>query len=196
MNLINTKIKPFKCLSLKEDKFVVLSEKDIQKKWSIFFFYPADFTFVCPTELKDLSDCYEDFKKIGAEIYSISTDTHFSHKVWHDQSESIKPIKYYMVSDVNWELTRNFQVMQYFIDDQNQIKETGLSSRATFVIDPECIIRSIEIIVDGVGRSSKELLRKVQAIQHIKRNPQEVCPARWKKGESTLKTNIDLVGKL
>ncbi|ADD79659.1 redoxin domain-containing protein [Candidatus Riesia pediculicola] len=196
MSLINTKVKPFKSLAFKDKNFVSISEKEIQGKWNVFFFYPANFTFVCPTELKDLSDHYEDFKKIKTEIYSVSTDTHFSHKVWHDISNTIKSVQYYMISDSSWELTKNFEVMRYSEDDNGNLKESGFSLRATFIIDPDNIIRSIEVISDGVGRNSQELLRKVQALQYIRKNSGEVCPARWEKGRSTLKTKINLVGNL
>ncbi|BAP58378.1 alkyl hydroperoxide reductase subunit C [Candidatus Tachikawaea gelatinosa] len=187
MSMLNTKIKPFYNHALKNGKFVTVSEKDILGKWNVFFFYPADFTFVCPTELKDLSNHYYDFQKLQVNIYSISTDTHFTHKAWCDASKSISKIQYTMIADPSGNLTRNFEVMN---------EENGLPERGTFIIDTYGIIQSIEINIAGIGRNSKELLRKIEALQHISVYPNEVCPANWKKGEKTLLPSIELVGKI
>ncbi|MGP1954036.1 MAG: alkyl hydroperoxide reductase subunit C [Arsenophonus sp. NC-TX2-MAG3] len=195
MSLVNTKIKPFKIIAFKDGKFIDLSEKDIKGKWSIFFFYPADFTFVCPTELADLADHYEEFKKLGVEIYSISTDTHFSHKEWHSHSNTIGKIKYTMIADPSWILTRNFEVMRKYQENDEQ-KELGLADRGTFIIDPNGIIQAIEITTEGIGRDSSDLLRKIKAVQYIASHPGEVCPAKWKEGEATLSPSLDLVGKI
>ena len=151
------------------------------------FFYPADFTFVCPTELEDLADNYAEFKKIGCEIYSVSTDTHFTHKAWHDSSEAIKKVEFPMLGDPTGQMTRNFGVM---------IESAGLAQRGTFVIKPEGRIVICEIHDEGIGRDAKELLRKVQAAQFVEANPGMVCPAKWKPGQKTLKPSIDLVGKI
>ncbi len=187
MASINSEVKPFNAQAYHQGKFVPVSEADLKGKWSVVFFYPADFTFVCPTELGDLADNYAEFQKLGVEIYSVSTDTHFTHKAWHDSSETIGKIQYPMIGDPTGTITRNFGVM---------IEEAGLADRGTFVIDPECKIQIIEINAGGIGRDASELLRKVKAAQYVANHPGEVCPAKWKEGEATLAPSLDLVGKI
>lgn len=187
MSLINTVVKPFAAQAYHNGKFVSVSDQDLKGKWSVVFFYPADFTFVCPTELGDLADEYADFKKMGVEVYSVSTDTQFTHKAWHDASDTIKKIQYPMVADPTGVITRNFDVM---------IEEEGLALRGTFVINPEGVIKVCEIHDLGIGRDANELKRKVQAAQYIAAHPGEVCPAKWTPGEETLSPSIDLVGKI
>jgi peroxiredoxin (alkyl hydroperoxide reductase subunit C) len=187
MSLINTQIKPFTAEALKGGKFITVSDADLKGKWSVVFFYPADFTFVCPTELEDLADNYAEFQKLGVEIYSVSTDTHFAHKAWHDTSEAVGKIEYTMVGDPTGKISRNFDVM---------IEEVGLADRGTFVIDPEGKIQIVEITAGGIGRDALELLRKVKAAQYVAAHPGEVCPAKWEEGEATLKPSLDLVGKI
>ena len=186
-SLINTEVLPFKATAFHNGKFISVSEADLRGKWSIVFFYPADFTFVCPTELGDLADNYAEFKKLGVEIYSVSTDTHFTHKAWHDSSESIRKIQYVMIGDPTGTISRNFGVM---------IEEAGLADRGTFVIDPQGKIQIIEINAGGIGRNANELLRKVKAAQYVAAHPGEVCPANWNEGEATLAPSLDLVGKI
>ncbi|MGL5334910.1 MAG: alkyl hydroperoxide reductase subunit C [Enterovibrio sp.] len=185
--MINTMIKPFKATSYKEGKFVEVTEKDVLGKWAVFFFYPADFTFVCPTELGDLADHYEELQKRGVEVYSVSTDTHFTHKAWHDSSETINKIKYFMLGDQSGQISNNFGVMR---------SGQGLADRATFIIDPQGVIQAMEITSEGIGRNAEELLRKVKAAQYIAAHPGEVCPAKWQEGEKTLAPSLDLVGKI
>jgi len=187
MSLINTEVKPFKAQAFKNGQFLAVTDADLKGKWSVVFFYPADFTFVCPTELEDLADNYDEFQKLGVEIYSVSTDTHFAHKAWHDTSEAVKKIRYTMVGDPTGAISRNFDVM---------IEEEGLADRGTFVIDPEGKIQIVEINAGGIGRDAKELLRKVKAAQYVASHPGEVCPAKWKEGEKTLAPSLDLVGKI
>ncbi len=187
MSLVNTTIKPFKTTAYQNGKFVEVSDADLKGKWSVVFFYPADFTFVCPTELGDLADNYDTFKSLGVEIYAVSTDTHFSHKAWHDTSDTIGKIKYPMLGDPTGAITRNFDVM---------IEEAGLALRGTFVINPEGQIKLCEIHDDGIGRDATELLRKVQAAQYVAANPGQVCPAKWTPGAETLAPSLDLVGKI
>ena len=187
MSLLNTEILPFKATAYHNGNFVELSEQDLKGKWSVVFFYPADFTFVCPTELGDLADEYEEFKRLGVEIYSVSTDTHFTHKAWHETSDTIAKIQYPMIGDPTGRISRNFQVM---------IEEAGLAERGTFVIDPEGQIKIIELNDGGIGRDASELLRKVKAAQYIAAHPGEVCPAKWKEGAETLSPSLDLVGKI
>jgi peroxiredoxin (alkyl hydroperoxide reductase subunit C) len=187
MALINTKIKPFKATAYKQGNFIEISDADLKDKWSVFFFYPADFTFVCPTELGDLADHYEEFQSRGVEIYSVSTDTHFTHKAWHDSSDTIGKIQYTMIGDPTGEITRNFDVMR---------EGMGLADRGTFVIDPDGVIQAMEITAEGIGRDTEDLLRKVKAAQYVAEHPGEVCPAKWKEGEETLAPSLDLVGKI
>jgi peroxiredoxin (alkyl hydroperoxide reductase subunit C) len=187
VSLINTEIKPFKAMAYHKGKFVELTEASLKGKWSVVFFYPADFTFVCPTELGDLADNYAEFRKLGVEIYSVSTDTHFTHMAWHDSSETIGKIEYPMIGDPTGSITRNFGVM---------IEEAGLAERGTFVMDPQGRIQIIEINAGGIGRNAEELLRKIKAAQYVAAHPGEVCPAKWKEGEATLAPSLELVGKI
>ena len=187
MSLINKEVKPFNSTAFHNGKFVQVSNEDLKGKWSVVFFYPADFTFVCPTELGDLADNYGEFQKLGAEIYAVSTDTHFTHKAWHDSSETIGKIKFPMVGDSAGVISRNFEVM---------IEEVGLADRGTFVIDPQGKIQIVEITAGGVGRDANELLRKLKAAKYVAEHPGEVCPAKWKEGDKTLAPSLDLVGKI
>jgi peroxiredoxin (alkyl hydroperoxide reductase subunit C) len=186
-SLINTQVKPFKAQAFHNGKFVEVTEETLKGKWNVFVFYPADFTFVCPTELGDVADHYEELQKMGVEVYSVSTDTHFTHKAWHDASETIKKITYPMLGDPTGAISRNFDVM---------IEEEGLALRGTFIIDPEGMIKTAEVNDLGIGRSAADLVRKVQAAQHIAANPGQVCPASWKPGAETLEPSLDLVGKI
>lgn len=170
-----------------EGKDVKMNTKDFAGKWSIFFFYPADFTFVCPTELEELADMYEDFKKEGAEIVSVSTDTVFVHKAWHDNSKAIGKIKFPMAADPTSELCHIFGTY---------IPKEGLSLRGTFLIDPDGVLKAIEINHNDIGRSAKELLRKLKAAKFVRENDGQVCPASWEPGKNTLKPGMDLVGKI
>ena len=187
MSLINSEIKPFKATAYHNGKFVPVTNEDLKGKWSVFVFYPADFTFVCPTELGDLADNYASFKKLGVEIYGVSTDTHFTHKAWHDTSEAIGKVQYPLIGDPTLALSRNFEVL---------IEEEGLAYRGTFVINPEGRIKIIEVHDNGIGRDAKKLLRKVQAAQYVASHPGEVCPAKWTPGDKTLSPSLDLVGKI
>ena len=168
MSLINTQVLPFKATAYQNGKFIEVTDESLKGKWSVVVFYPADFTFVCPTELEDLADNYAEFQKLGVEVYGVSTDTHFSHKAWHDTSDAIKKVQYPLVGDPTATLARNFDVL---------IEEEGLALRGTFLINPE-------------------LLRKVKAAQYVASHPGEVCPAKWKEGAETLKPSLDLVGKI
>ncbi len=187
MSIIGTQLKPFTTQAYRQGKFIEVSDADVTGKWAVFFFYPADFTFVCPTELEDLADNYAAFQKMGVEVYSVSTDTHFSHKAWHDTSPAIGKIDYTMLGDPSGTITRNFDVMR---------KGQGLADRGTFVVDPQGVIQLMEITSEGVGRNAMELLRKVKAAQYIAAHPGEVCPAKWEEGETTLAPSLDLVGKI
>ncbi len=187
MSMIGKQVSDFTVQAFLEGEFKEVSKKDIMGKWSIFFFYPADFTFVCPTELEDLANKYEDFKGVGCEIYSVSCDTHFVHKAWHDTSDTIKKIHYPMLADPTGALARDFDVM---------IEAVGLAERGTFIVNPEGEIVSYEVLAGNVGRNADELFRRVQALQFVASHGDEVCPAKWTPGAETLKPSLDLVGQL
>ena len=187
MSLINTEIKPFKAAAYHNGKFVDVTDADVKGKWSVFFFYPADFTFVCPTELEDLADSYAELQGMGVEVFAVSTDTHFSHKAWHDSSPAIGKINYHMLGDQNHTISNNFGVLR---------EGQGLADRATFVVDPDGVIQIMEITCEGVGRNAEELVRKVKAAVYVRNNPGQVCPAKWEEGAKTLAPSIDLVGKI
>lgn len=187
MSLINTRIQPFKATAYQNGKFIDVSEESLLGKWSVLFFYPADWTFVCPTELEDLAEHYEAFQKMGVEIYAVSTDTHFSHKAWHDHSEKIKKVQFPMIGDPTLAISRQFGVL---------MEDAGLALRGTFVVNPEGVIKVCEIHDEGIGRNAAELVRKIKAAQYVAAHPGEVCPAKWDEGAETLKPSLDLVGKI
>jgi peroxiredoxin len=187
INLIGSKLPDMKIKMYQggEDKEVKLS--DYLGKWLILFFYPADFTFVCPTELKEMAESYPKFQELGAEVLSVSCDTVFTHKAWHDSSETIKAIKFPMAADNTTKLSKSLGVY---------IEEDGESLRGTFIVNPEGVIKSIEINDNSIGRSARELVRKLQAAQFVAEHGDQVCPASWQPGDSTLKPGMDLVGKI
>ena len=187
MSLIGKKVGDFAAQAYVNGGFKEVTNEDLKGKWSVFVFYPADFTFVCPTELGDLADTYPEFQKIGCEVYSVSTDTHFTHKAWHDVSDTIKKIKYPMLADPTHKISEDFQVL---------IPEEGLALRGTFIINPDAEIVAYEVHSLGIGRNSKELLRKVQAAQFVAQHGDQVCPAKWEPGAETLTPGLDLIGKL
>lgn len=187
MSLINTTIKPFSATAYYQGKFIPVTDENFKGTWSVLMFYPADFTFVCPTELEDLADQNAEFEKMGVKVYGASTDTHFAHKAWHDTSDAIKKVNYPLIGDPTGALTRNLEVMN---------EQSGLALRGTFVIDPDGVIQLCEIHNDGIGRDAKELMRKVKAAQYVRNHPGEVCPAKWTEGAQTLTPRIDLVGKI
>jgi len=187
MSLINKEISDFTVQAYLDNSFKTVTKADVLGKWSVFFFYPADFTFVCPTELEDLANKYDEFKAAGCEIYSVSCDTHFVHKAWHDASDRIKKINYPMLADPTHALAKDFDVL---------IADSGLAERGTFVVNPEGRIVGYEVNSGNVGRNADELLRKVQAFQFVAAHGDEVCPAKWKPGAETLKPSLDLVGQL
>jgi NADH-dependent peroxiredoxin subunit C len=187
MSLIGKEILPFKAQAFKNGEFVEVTDADLKGKWSIVVFYPADFTFVCPTELEDMQNQYETLKSLGAEVYSVSTDTHFVHKAWHDSSEAIGKITYTMIGDPSHQISRNFDVL---------IEEDGVADRGTFIIDPDGVVQALEINAGGIGRDASTVVNKIKAAQYVRNNPGEVCPAKWQEGGETLKPSLDLVGKI
>jgi len=177
----------FSAMAFLNNEFKRVELADYKGRWVVLFFYPADFTFVCPTELASLADYYEKFKEMNVEILSISTDTHFCHKAWHDSSESIKKINFPMLSDATHEISDKYNVL---------IPEGGITHRGTFIISPEGILKAYEVHHDHIGRSITELVRKIKAAQHAENNPGEACPMNWDSGKETLKPGVDLVGKI
>jgi peroxiredoxin (alkyl hydroperoxide reductase subunit C) len=185
--IINSQLPEFKLEAYQNGAFKTVTDKDLLGKWAILFFYPADFTFVCPTELVDVAEKYPHLQTLGVEVYSVSTDSHFVHKAWHDASESIRKIKYPMLADHTGALSRALGVLN---------EADFLAYRGTFVIDPQGKIKVAEIQDAPIGRNADELVRKVEAAQFVASHDGEVCPARWKKGDATIKPSIDLVGKI
>lgn len=187
MSLLNTQVLPFEAQAFHQGQFVKVTDADLKGRWSIFLFYPADFTFVCPTELEDLAEHYEEFRKLGVEIYAVSTDSHFTHKAWHESSTAVGKVAFPMLGDPTQKLSKNFEVL---------IEADGMAERGTFVVNPEGKIVVMEIHDGGIGRNAAELLRKVEAAQYVAANPGEVCPAKWRPGDATLTPSLDLVGKI
>ncbi|MBC1291895.1 peroxiredoxin [Listeria booriae] len=187
MSLIGKEIEEFAAKAFRQGEFIDVSSEDFKGKWSVVCFYPADFTFVCPTELEDLQDQYNTLQDLGVEVYSVSTDTHFTHKAWHDSSDAIGKIEYTMIGDPSHTISRIFDVLD---------EEEGLANRGTFILDPEGVVQTVEINADGIGRDASTLVDKIRAAQYVRNNPGEVCPAKWKEGAETLKPSLDLVGKI
>ena len=185
--IINTQIPEFNVQAYHKGEFKTVTNADVLGKWAIFFFYPADFTFVCPTELEDLAENYAEFKALGVEVYAVSTDTHFTHMAWHGSSPAVGKVRFPMVGDPTGTICRNFGVM---------IEADGLAERGTFVVNPQGRVVVAELHDGNIGRDARELLRKVQAAQYVAANPSEVCPAKWRPGEKTLTPSAELVGKL
>ncbi len=187
MSLINTAVQPFKVQAFKNGKFIEVTEKDLQGKWSALVFMPAAFTFNCPTEVEDAADNYAAFQKLEAEIYIVTTDSHFAHKVWHETSPAVGKAKFPLIGDPTHVLTNMFDV---------HIAEDGMALRGTFLINPEGIIKTAEIHDNSIARDMKETLRKLKAAQYVAKNPGQVCPAKWNEGEKTITPSLDLVGKI
>ena len=187
MSLINSQILPFHANAFRDGELVEVSQDDIAGKWAIFFFYPADFTFACPTELGDLADHYEELQKLGVEVFGVSTDTHFTHKAWHGSSETVGKVTYPMLGDPTHLLANNFEILR---------QDEGVANRGTFLVDPDGVIQFTEVTSEGIGRNAAELVRKVKAAQYVHAHPGEVCPAKWEEGAESLKPGIDLVGKI
>ena len=187
MSLIGKEIQPFTAQAYKNGEFIEVSDADFKGHWSVVCFYPADFTFVCPTELEDLQDQYPALQELGVEVFSVSRDSHFTHKAWHDTSEAIGKITYTMIGDPAHILSREFDVF---------VEELGQADRGTFILDPDGVIQAVEINADGIGRDASILINKIKAAQYVRNNPGEVCPAKWKEGGETLKPSLDLVGKI
>ena len=187
MSIINSTVQPFKATAFHNGKFVDVSDESLRGKWSVLVFMPAAFTFNCPTEVEDAAANYAEFQKLGAEVYVVTTDTHFAHKVWHETSPAVGKAKFPLVGDPTHQLTRQFGV---------HIDAEGLALRGTFVIDPEGVVKTAEVHDNAIARDVKETLRKLKAAQYVANNPGQVCPAKWNEGAATLTPSLDLVGKI
>ena len=187
LSIVNTPVQPFKANAFHNGKFIEVSDKSLHGHWSVIVFMPAAFTFNCPTEIEDAAAHYGEFKKLGAEVFIVTTDTHFSHKVWHETSPAVGKAKFPLVGDPTHQLTRAFGV---------HIEEEGLALRGTFVVNPDGVIKTLEIHDNAIARDVKETLRKLKAAQYVAANPGEVCPAKWNDGSKTLKPSLQLVGKI
>lgn len=187
MSLINTQIQPFEANAYHNGEFIKVSDASLKGQWSVLIFMPAAFTFNCPTEIEDAANSYAEFQKAGTEVYIVTTDTHFSHKVWHETSPAVGKAQFPLVGDPTHKLTRAFGV---------HIEEEGLALRGTFIINPEGVIKTLEIHSNEIARDVAETLRKLKAAQFTAANPNQVCPAKWKEGEKTLTPSLDLVGKI
>jgi len=170
-----------------KEELTKMNIDDLKGKWFVLFFYPADFTFVCPTELEQMQAKYADFQKEGVEVIAVSTDTAFAHKAWHDSSPAIGKIEFPMASDANHTLSESFGVL---------IEEEGLALRGTFVVNPDGEIVLAEINDNSIGRNADELLRKIKAAKYVASHDGQVCPASWVEGDDTLEPGLDLVGKI
>ncbi len=168
------------------DNIEEVSLEALRGQWTVLFFYPGDFTFVCPTELKDIADAKAQFDEMGVKILAGSTDSPFSHKAWVQHEGLMKNFPYTMFSDSNLGVSHAYGVLN----------EDGTSARGTFIIDPEGICRGIEITSGPLGRNSEELIRKLTALQFMEANPGTACPAKWALGAKTLKPSIKIAGKV
>jgi len=187
MSLVGKTLETFVTDAFKDGEFVTVNSADWAGKWNVVVFYPADFTFVCPTELSDLQDQYAELQKLGVDVYSCSTDTHFTHAAWHQHSDAISTVKYTMLGDPSQKIAKIFDVLD---------EETGLADRGSFIIDPDGVVQAVEITAGGIGRDASQLVDKIKMAQYVRNNPGEVCPAKWKEGAETLKPSLDLVGKI
>ncbi|WP_042464115.1 alkyl hydroperoxide reductase subunit C [Neobacillus dielmonensis] len=187
MSLIGKEVQPFVAQAFKNGEFIEVTDADFRGHWTVVCFYPADFTFVCPTELEDLQDQYPTLQELGAEVFSVSRDSHFTHKAWHETSDAIGKVTYGMIGDPAHVLSTQFEVLR---------EGEGAADRGTFIIDPDGVIQAVEINADGIGRDASTLVDKIKAAQYVRNNPGEVCPAKWKEGAATLKPSLDLVGKI
>ena len=191
LSIINTQVQPFKTTAFVnrtgKGEFIEVTEKSLQGKWSVLIFMPAAFTFNCPTEIEDAADHYAEFQAMGAEVYIITTDTHFSHKVWHETSPAVGKAQFPLVGDPTHQLTRAFGV---------HIDEEGLALRGTFIVNPDGVIKTAEIHDNAIARDVTETVRKLKAAKYVAAHPGEVCPAKWQEGAATLTPSLDLVGKI
>ena len=184
---INEKVPDFEADAYQDDQIKKVKFSDYRGKWMVLVFYPGDFTFVCPTELQELGGLYDAFKKEGAEVFSVSKDSVYVHKAWHDNSPAISKVKYLMVADPSGVLCSEFGTL---------MEKEGVSLRGSFIIDPDGNLKALEIQDTNIGRNMNELLRKLQAAKFVREHKGNVCPASWEPGDETLKPGLDMVGKI
>jgi peroxiredoxin len=187
MSLVGKQIEEFKAQAYQKGEFIDITDADLKGHWSVVMFYPADFSFVCPTELEDLQDQYQTLQSLGVEVYSVSEDTHYVHKAWHDESDAVGKLQYAMIGDPSHQLAKMFDVFD---------EDAGLAQRGTFILDKDGVVQSLEINADGIGRNAAEYIDRIKAGQYVESHPGEVCPAKWKEGSETLTPGLDLVGKI
>ena len=187
MSLINTQVQPFKAQAFKNGEFITVTDADLKGKWSVLIFMPAAFTFNCPTEIEDAAEHYAEFEKAGAQVFIVTTDTHFSHKVWHETSPAVGKARFALIGDPTHALSKAFDVL---------IPEEGLALRGTFVINPDGVIKTMEVHDNAIARDVTETVRKLKAAQYVANHDGEVCPAKWKEGQKTITPSLDLVGKI
>ena len=187
MSLINSQVVAFKNEAFHNGKFITVTNETLKGKWNVFIFMPAAFTFNCPTEVEDAADNYAEFQKAGAEVYIVTTDSHFAHKVWHETSPAVGKAKFPLMGDPTHVLTRGFGV---------HIDEDGMALRGTFIIDPSGTIKTMEVHSNEIARDVKETVRKLKAAQYTAAHPGQVCPAKWNEGAKTITPSLDLVGKI
>ncbi len=187
MLTIGQQVPDFETPAFKDNAIGSVKLTDYKGKWVVLLFYPADFTFVCPTELAEAAAFHGDFQKEGAEILSVSTDTAYVHLAWKETSKMLSGVKYPMLADPTGKICREFGTY---------IEADGLSQRASFIIDPKGNLKYMEIHDNSIGRNTEEILRKLQAAKYTEEHPGEVCPANWHPGEDTIKPSDSLVGKL
>ena len=187
MSIINSQVQPFKVQAFRQGKFIEVTEQSLKGKWSVMVFMPAAFTFNCPTEVEDAADNYETIQKMGAEVYIVTTDSHFAHKVWHETSPAVGKAQFPLVGDPTHALTRMFGV---------HIEEDGMALRGTFLVNPEGVVKTAEIHDNSIARDMMETVRKLKAAQYVAKNPGQVCPAKWNEGAKTITPSLDLVGKI
>lgn len=187
MSIINTTVQPFKVQAFKNGKFIEVTDQSLKGKWSVLVFMPAAFTFNCPTEVEDAADNYAEFQKMGAEVYIVTTDSHFAHKVWHETSPAVGKATFPLIGDPTHVLAKMFDVL---------IPEDGMALRGTFLINPDGVVKTAEVHDNAIARDMKETLRKLRAAQYVAAHPGEVCPAKWNEGAATITPSLDLVGKI
>ncbi len=164
-----------------------ITNQDYQDSWVVLFYYPADFTFVCPTELKDMAERYDEFKKLNAEVVAVSTDTVYTHKAWRDTEQLLAQVDYPLAADHDGALAKSLGIFNH---------GSGVADRGVYIIDPDGKLQAYEIVADNIGRAAGEILRKLKALAFVRDNPNQACPASWDTGAKSLTPDISIVGKV
>ncbi|MBT9282572.1 MAG: peroxiredoxin [Hydrogenibacillus schlegelii] len=171
----------------KADGTIHLGPSAPEKRWTILVYYPADFTFVCPTELADFARHHNAFRALGAEVVGVSTDTVYTHKAWLESERLLSEVRFPLAADHNGRLARLLNIYN---------EADGTALRGTFLVDPDGILRAQEVTWYDVGRNAEETLRLLEAFEFVRNNPGVACPAGWRKGQKYLKPGMELVGKV